>query len=65
VTTFIKGHFRGAQYRPAYIAKTTELLPYDLGAMLERELDKALDEPLDAPQFNDLSREDKQRLREV
>jgi hypothetical protein len=58
-------YLKDRTYRSRYIAKTTELLPYDLGAMLERELDKALAEPLDDPQFNDLSREDKQRMREV
>jgi hypothetical protein len=63
VTTFVKGHFRGAKYHPAYIAKTTELLPYDLGAILERELDKALDEEwLDELDMDEAQR---QRIKET
>jgi hypothetical protein len=63
--TFVKGYFRGAKYHPAYITKTEEFYP-DLGDMLAGALEAVfLSEPLDTPQFNDLSRDAKQRLREV
>jgi hypothetical protein len=63
--TFVKGYFRG-QHRPAYIKKTTELLPYDLGDMLIGALIEAnLAEPLDGEEFDDLSSERKQTLRET
>jgi hypothetical protein len=65
MTTFVKGYFRG-QHRPAYIKKTTELLPYDLGDELIGALLRAnLAEPLDGEQFDDLSDERKQTLRET
>lgn len=64
--TFVKGHFRDVQHRPAYIKKTTELLPYDLGDELIGALLKAnLAEPLDGGEFDDLSDADKMRMRET
>ena len=66
MTTYVKGYFREAKHRPAYIAKTTELLPYDLGDELVGALLAAnLAEPLDETQFDDLSEEDKRRMREA
>jgi hypothetical protein len=66
MTTFVKGHFRDVQHRPAYIKKTTELLPYDLGDMLIGALIEAnLAEPLDGEEFDDLSDDDRKRLREA
>jgi hypothetical protein len=63
--TFVKGYFRG-QHRPAYIKKTTELLPYDLGDELIGALLRAnLAEPLDGEEFDDLSDERKQQMRET
>jgi hypothetical protein len=63
--TFVKGYFRGIPYRPAYIKKTTELLPYDLGDELIGALLRAnLAEPLDGEEFDDLSVERKQQMRE-
>jgi hypothetical protein len=65
MTTFVKGYFRG-QHRPAYIKKTTELLPYDLGDELIGALLRAnLAEPLDGEEFDDLSDERKQQMRET
>jgi hypothetical protein len=62
--TFVKGYFRG-QHRPAYIKKTTELLPYDLGDELVGALLRAnLAEPLDGEEFDDLSCEQRSRIRE-
>jgi hypothetical protein len=62
--TFVKGYFRG-QHRPAYIKKTTELLPYDLGDELVGALLRAnLAEPLDGEEFDDLSDDDRKRMRE-
>lgn len=63
--TFVKGYFRG-QHRPAYIKKTTELLPYDLGDELIGALLRAnLAEPLDGEEFDDLSDEQRARMRET
>ncbi len=63
--TFVKGHFRDVQHRPAYLRKTEQLLPYDLGDELIGALLKAnLAEPLDGEQFDDLSDADRNRLRE-
>jgi hypothetical protein len=65
MTTFVKGYFRG-QHRPAYIKKTTELLPYDLGDELIGALLRAnLAEPLDGEEFDDLSDEQRARMRET
>jgi hypothetical protein len=64
--TFVKGYFRGIPHRPAYIKKTTELLPYDLGDELVGALLRAnLAEPLDGEEFDDLSDEQKQQMRET
>jgi hypothetical protein len=63
MTTFVKGYFREAKHRPAYIAKTTELLPYDLGDELVGALMAAnLAEPLDD---TDMDEAKKQRMRET
>jgi hypothetical protein len=63
--TFVKGHFRG-QHRPAYIKTTESLLPYDLGDELIGALLRAnLAEPLDGEEFDDLSSERKQQMRET
>jgi hypothetical protein len=65
MVSFVKGYFRG-QHRPAYIKKTTELLPYDLGDELIGALLRAnLAEPLDGEEFDDLSDERKQQMRET
>jgi hypothetical protein len=65
MTSFVKGYFRG-QHRPAYIKKTTELLPYDLGDELIGALLRAnLAEPLDGEEFDDLSDEQRARLKET
>jgi hypothetical protein len=62
--TFVKGYFRG-QHRPAYIKTTESLLPYDLGDELIGALLRAnLAEPLDGEEFDDLSDDDRKRLRE-
>jgi hypothetical protein len=63
--TFVKGYFRG-QHRPAYIKTTESLLPYDLGDELIGALLRAnLAEPLDGEEFDDLSDERKQQMRET
>jgi hypothetical protein len=65
MTTFVKGYFRG-QHRPAYIKTTESLLPYDLGDELIGALLRAnLAEPLDGEEFDDLSDERKQQMRET
>jgi hypothetical protein len=63
--TTVKEHSRAKPYAKAK-ARMSERLAFRLLVEgIERELDKALAEPLDATQFNDLSRDDKQRMREV
>jgi hypothetical protein len=63
--TFVKGYFRG-QHRPAYIKTTESLLPYDLGDELIGALLRAnLAEPLDGEEFDDLSDEQRARMRET
>ncbi len=63
--TFVKGYFRDVQHRPAYIKTTESLLPYDLGDMLIGALMEAnLAEPLDGEEFDDLSSDDRKRMRE-
>jgi hypothetical protein len=63
--TFVKGYFRGIPHRPAYIKTTESLLPYDLGDELIGALLRAnLAEPLDGEEFDDLSDDDRKRLRE-
>jgi len=63
--TFVKGYFRDVQHRPAYIKTTESLLPYDLGDMLIGALMEAnLAEPLDGEEFDDLSDEQRARIRE-
>jgi hypothetical protein len=65
MTTFVNGYFLG-QHRPAYIKKTTELLPDDLGDELVGALLRAnLAEPLDGEEFDDLSDEQRARMRET
>jgi hypothetical protein len=64
MVTFVKGYFRG-QHRPAYIKTTESLLPYDLGDELIGALLRAnLAEPLDGEEFDDLSDDDRKRMRE-
>jgi hypothetical protein len=63
--TFVKGYFRG-QHRPAYI-KTHEQLRSEV-RLLNRIRVKAPSrwaEPLDGEEFDDLSDERKQTLRET
>jgi hypothetical protein len=64
--TFVKGYFRDVPHRPAYIKTTESLLPYDLGDELVGALLRAnLAEPLDGEEFDDLSDERKQQMRET
>jgi hypothetical protein len=64
--TFVKGYFRDVPHRPAYIKKTTELLPYDLGDELIGALLRAnLAEPLDGPdRLSDFPEDMQRRIRE-
>ena len=62
--TFVKGHFRDVQHRPAYIKKHEQLWNEFVGNVLSMELDHVLSE-LDGEQFDDLSDADKMRLRET
>lgn len=56
-------YLKDRSYRPAYVKKTEELLPYDLGDLLVGALWVALSE-LDGEQFGDMSDEQRARIRE-
>lgn len=58
-------YLKDRSYRPAYIKKTAELLPYDLGDLLIGALERELSEPLDSPQFDDVPDDVKQRFKET
>jgi hypothetical protein len=65
MTSFVKGYFRGIPHRPAYI-KTHEQLRSEV-RLLNRIRIKAPSrwaEPLDGEEFDDLSDERKQQMRE-
>lgn len=51
--------------RPNYIKKTQEFMGYDLGSLLIADLDRALSEPLDRPEFADMPEETRTRIRET
>ena len=62
--TFVKGHFRDVQHRPAYIKLHEQLWNEFVGNVLSMELDHVLSE-LDGEEFDDLSDERKQQMRET
>jgi hypothetical protein len=62
MVSFVKGYFRG-QHRPAYIKMHEQLWNEFVGNVLSMELDHALS-LLDGEEFDDLSDDDRKRMRE-